>query len=138
MLSINPYLNFKGKAEEAFNFYKSVFGGEFSMLQRFKDVPGKEKMEPEDQEKIMHIALPIGNGNILMGSDGTKGFNLISGNNFYLTINSDNETEAETIFSKLSGEGKIQMPLQKTFWGAYFGMLEDKYGIQWMINCEKK
>lgn len=138
MVTINPYLNFMGKTEDAFNFYKSVFGGKFATFQHFKDVPGGGKMSAEDQEKIMHVALPIGNGNILMGTDALEsmGQSLTAGNNFYISIGTESEEEADDIFGKLSAGGEVTMPLDKAFWGAYFGMLVDKFGIQWMVNYD--
>jgi PhnB protein len=138
MLSINPYLNFPGTTEEAFNFYKSAFGSEFAVLQRFKDVQGSGNMSPEDEGKIMHVALPIGNGNILMGTDALEsmGQKLTEGDNFSISISTGSEAEADKIFAALSAGGKVEMPLEKTFWGAYFGMFKDKFGIQWMVNYD--
>jgi PhnB protein len=138
MISINPYLNFLGNTEEAFNFYKSVFGGEFSTLQRFKDVPGTENIPAADQSKIMHISLSISKDTILMGTDALEsaGQKLNAGDNFSLSVNTESEEEADKVFAALSAGGKIEMPLEKTFWGAYFGMLKDKFGIQWMVNYD--
>ncbi len=138
MATLNPYLNFNGNTEEAFNFYKSVFGGEFVMLQRFKDTPEAEKLSPADQEKIMHVALPIGKGNILMATDALEsmGQKLISGNNFYLSLQAESKAEAERLFNGLSAGGKIELALQDVFWGAYFGMFADRFGIQWMVNYD--
>jgi len=138
MLSVNPYLNFLGNTEEAFNFYKSVFGGEFTTFQRFKDVPGGEKMSPADQEKIMHVALPMGKTGYLMATDALEsmGHTLTSGNNFYITLYTESESEADRLFPAISEGGSVEMPLNKTFWGAYFGMCKDKFGIQWMVNYQ--
>ena len=138
MAKINPYLNFDGNAEEAFNFYKSVFGGEFSNVQKFKDMPGSEKMSAEDANKIMHIALPLSDGYILMASDTLEsmGHKLKVGNNVYINLSPDSEEEADRLFNGLSAGGKVEMALEKTFWGAYFGSFADKYGVQWMINYE--
>ncbi|MDB5111223.1 MAG: hypothetical protein JWR67_2337 [Mucilaginibacter sp.] len=135
MAVLNYYLNFKGNTEEAFNFYKSVFGGEFKGLQRYKDAPDSDKLSAEDREKLMHIALPIG-GNILMGTDALEsmGHYLIEGNNFYLSVGTESEEEADRIFNGLSAGGEVTMSLQKTFWGDYFGMLKDRFGIQWMVS----
>jgi PhnB protein len=140
MATINPYLNFKGNTEDAFNFYKSVFGGEFRELQRFKDTPEAGKVPENEKNKLMHISLPIGNENILMATDALEsmGHNLIIGNNIQLSITTDNEDEAEKIFRKLSEGGKTTMPLQKTFWGSYFGRLTDKYGVSWMVSYDYK
>jgi PhnB protein len=138
MAVVNPYLNFNGTTEEAFTFYKSVFGGEFLTIQRFKDTPEKDKLSPEDQEKIMHIALPIGNDTILMATDALEsmGHKLNAGNNFYMSISAESESEADKLFNGLAAGGTVTMPLMKTFWGAYFGILIDKFGIQWMMNYD--
>jgi len=141
MKAVNPYLNFNGNTEEAFNFYKSVFGGEFITLQRFKDTPEAGKVSGKDSEKIMHVALPIGKGNILMATDtleGGMGYPLTAGNNITLSIDAESEDEANKLFKGLSAGGKATLPMSKTFWNAYFGMLTDKFGIQWMINHDYK
>lgn len=141
MPTLNPYLNFAGNTEEAFNFYKSIFGGEFiGGIKRFKDFPGSEKMSEDDANKIMHVALPIGKDHVIMATDALEsmGQKLIQGNNFHISINTDTKDEADSLFAKLSEGGKIELPIQETFWGAYFGMLEDKFRIQWMINLDKK
>jgi len=138
MATLNPYLNFKGNTEEAFNFYKSVFGGEFITIQRFKDTPEGPKFSAADQEKIMHIALPIGNGNILMATDAVEsmGQKLEVGNNVHLSLSTESEEETKRIFNAISADGKITIPLDKMFWGAYFGMCTDKFGVQWMVNYD--
>ena len=138
MTTLNPYLNFNGNAEEAFNFYKSAFGGEFTMIQRYKDTPDGNKMPADEQDKIMHISLPIGKGNILMATDavGSMGQGLIAGNNFHLSLTTESKEETDKLFNALSAGGKIKMPLEKTFWNAYFGMFTDKFGIQWMVNYD--
>jgi PhnB protein len=138
MATLNPYLNFNGNAEDAFNFYKSVFGGEFITLQRFKDTPEADRVPPADKDKIMHIALPIGKGNILMATDAVEsmGHKLVEGNNFMLSIGADSEKEADKLFNGLSTGGKVEVPMSKMFWGAYFGMFKDKFGIKWMINYD--
>lgn len=135
MTRLNPYLNFKGNAEEAFQLYKSVFGGEFASLQRFKDTPEADKFPVSERDKIMHIALPIGNGVTLMASDTPEAMaqQLSAGNNFYLSLNVDSKAEADRVFSALSNGGKVEMPMQKMFWGDYFGMLADRFGVQWMV-----
>jgi PhnB protein len=138
MLSINPYLNFNGKCEEAFDFYKSVFGGEFVMLQRFRDVPpmpGAKPIADNELDRIMHVSLPMGNG-ILMGSDAPEsmGFVVNHGNGQYISINTESEAETQRIFNGLAEGGSVHMPLDKTFWGAYFGMIADKFGVQWMLS----
>jgi PhnB protein len=139
MLTINPYLNFAGNTEEIFNFYKSVFGGEFSALQRFKDTSEAGNIPKQEQDKIMHVALPIGNGTILMATDTLEsmGQKLTVGNNFYIAIQPESKEEAQRLFNGLSAGGKVEMPLQDAFWGAYFGMFQDKFGIQWMVNYDQ-
>ena len=140
MTGLNPYLNFNGNTEEAFNFYRSVFGGEFMTLQRFKDTPETGNVSAKDREKVMHVSLPIGKETILMGSDALEsmGQSLAVGNNFTLSINTESEEETRKIFNAISAGGKVAMPLDKTFWGAYFGMCTDKFGIQWMVNYDYK
>jgi PhnB protein len=139
MATLNPYLNFNGNTEEAFNFYKSVFGGEFAMVQRFKDTPESGKIPAKDQDKIMHIALPIGKGNILMATDALEsmGQKLSPGNHFHLSYSADSEAETEKLFEGLSAGGKVMVPLSKQFWGAYFGMCTDKFGVQWMVSFDE-
>lgn len=140
MATINPYLNFLGNTEEAFNFYKSVFGGDFTVVQRFGDTPHGDGMSPEDRGKIMHIALPIGQGTVLMGTDvlESMGQKLTRGDNFSLAVSPDSLEQANRLFSSLAAGGKVSMPLEKAFWGDYFGMLTDKFGIQWMVNYSEK
>lgn len=143
MTTLNPYLNFNGNAEEAFNFYKSVFGGEFLGLQRFKDMPKDEKspghIPQEDQDLILHIALPIGN-NILMASDCIEAFGqkAVFGSSNYISVQPDSEEETRRIFNALSAGGDIEMPLEEMFWGDLFGSFTDKFGIKWMVNYELK
>jgi PhnB protein len=133
MAPINPYLFYDGRCEEAFEFYKSIFGGEFQMKSRYKEMPGKPCPEA-DREKIMHIALPVMNGSILMGSDSPSDVPIIAGNNFSISVDVTNEDEADRIFNSLSSGGSVIMPMEKTFWNSYFGMCSDKYGINWMIS----
>jgi len=141
MAKVNPYLHFKGNAEEVFNFYKSVFGGEFATVMRYGDMQGQEgceNMSDEDKSKIMHIALPLSDGHVLMATDaiGEHAESAVFGSNFSLSISADSKEEAEKIFNGLSDDAEITMPLSDTFWGAYFGMLKDKYDIQWMVNYD--
>lgn len=141
MAKINPYLTLNGNAEEVFNFYKSVFGGEFAMLQRFGDMPaqeGGEELSAEDKNKIMHVALPISDGHVLMSSDtfGEHADKCVVGNNISLSVSTDSKAEADKIFNGLSDGGTVTMPLADTFWGAYFGMCKDKFDINWMINYD--
>ncbi len=136
MIKLNPYLNFAGNTEEAFNFYKSVFGGEFSAVVRFKDMPMEGVNLPkEDENKIMHISLPIGN-DVLMASDAPEsmGFTVHFGNNAYISIHPDSKEEADRIFTALSEGGQIEMPIADQMWGDYYGSLKDKFGVQWMVN----
>ena len=139
MKAVNPYLNFPGTTEEAFNFYKSVFGGEFAMLQRFKDTPEKDRVPAHEQDKIMHIALPIGKGVVLMATDALEsmGHKVITGTNFHLSISTESEEEAKTLFAALSAGGKVTIPLDKMFWGAYFGMCTDQFNVQWMVSYDE-
>jgi PhnB protein len=136
MKAISAYLNWNGKTEEAFNFYKSVFGGEFSALQRFKDMPGAEKTPEKEKNWILHIALPLGKAGVLMGSDTpeSRGMKVVHGNNVHLMIDAESEQEAERLFMALSAGGKVMMPLQKQFWGALYASLTDKFRVNWMIN----
>lgn len=139
MPTINPYLNFMGNTEEAFNFYKAVFGGEFAALQRFKDTPVAGQIPAADQDKIMHVALPVG-GNLLMGTDSLQsmGHSVTPGTNLSLSIDAKTRDEADRFFNGLADGGKVQVPLEKMFWGAYFGQLTDKFGVQWMLNFQEE
>lgn len=139
MTTVNIYLTFDGICEEAFNFYKSVFGGEFPFLGRYKDMPPSEDCPPvtgDDGEKIMHVSLPISKETVLMGSDvggqWTEKFN--AGNNFAVAIGTDSKAEADRLFAGLSAGGQVTMPMNSTFWGDYFGMFVDKFGISWMVS----
>jgi PhnB protein len=136
MASMCPYLNFPGNTEEAFNFYKSVFGGEFAMLQRFSDTPHGGEMGEEDRNKIMHISLQVMPGFYIMATDALEsmGFKLNMGNNSYIALMPDSRDEAKRLFDGLSAGGKVEMPLEDMFWGAYYGAFTDKFGVQWMIN----
>ncbi len=140
MPSINPYLTFKGNCEEAFEFYKSVFKVEVAMIDRFENMPENPEFPiPEAaKKKIMHVSLPIGEGSVLMGSDTMPGMEDKThiGNNISVSVNPDSVEETKRIFEALSEGGTITMPLEKTFWNAYFGMLIDQFGINWMVNCQ--
>ena len=138
MKSINPYVNFNGTAEEAMNFYQSVLGGEFLMLQRFSDMPEGDKIPENERGRVMHVSLRLPNGAVLMASDTlpSSGNPEATGNNFYLSISTDSEAEADAFYNGLSAGGTIEMPLGKTFWNAYFGMFADKFGIRWIINYD--
>ncbi len=141
MVQINPYIHFNGNAEEAFTFYKSVFGGDFAMINRFKDmsIPGSSVSEKE-ANKIMHIALPIGKSSILMGSDTPEfmGRHNENENRSKISINTESKEEADDIFNGLSAGGKVEMPIGDSPWGSYFGMFRDKYGIEWMVNFDPR
>ena len=137
MPAMNPYLNFNGNTEEAFNFYKSVFGGEFTMVGRFKDMPEEYRGPESEWNKIMHISLPIKGGNVLMGSDSPEHMGkVIVGNNVHISLHPETKQEADKLFSGLSAGGNVIMPMADAFWGAYFGMFVDKFGISWMINVD--
>jgi PhnB protein len=141
MALINPYLNFNGNSEEAFNFYKSVFGGEFALIIRFKDMPPHElPLSEEDSNKIMHIALPIGKGNVLMATDflESMGQKMEEGNRYSVSISAESKEEADKLFNGLSLGGQIEMPIADSPWGSYFGLFKDKFGIQWMVDFDPK
>lgn len=144
MASVSTYLNFPRNTEEAFNFYKSVFGGEFEGgIARFGDIPPQEGMPPmadADKNLVMHIALKILDSHYLMGTDAPEsmGFTVNFGNNVYINLQPDTRDETKKLFDALSVGGKITMELQDMFWGDYFGSVTDKYGVQWMVNCSAK
>lgn len=141
MTTVNPYLIFNGTCEAAFLFYQSVFGGEFPYMGKFKDMPADENCPPpsaEDAERIMHVSLPIGN-TILMGSDSnSQSGDVVMGANVSISINTDSRAEADRLFNGLSAGGNPFMPMSSTFWGAYFGMFIDQFGIHWMVNFDEK
>ncbi|WP_343704163.1 VOC family protein [Chitinophaga sp.] len=135
MANVNPYLTFDGTCEEVFNFYRSVFGGEFATVMRFKDMPGPHMEAGDDGNLVMHMALPIGQHSILMGSDRPSSFGKATkGDNFSLAIGADSREHADKLYKGLSEGGKAEMPMGDAPWGDYFGMLTDRYGIQWMIS----
>ena len=136
MLSTNPYFNFMGNTGEAMDFYKSVFGGEFTLYQRFGDMPGCEKMSVEDRDKFMHISLRTPKGHMFMATDALESMEqkITFGNSEYVCIHTESEEETDALFNGLSVGGKIEMPVNKTFWGAYCGMFTDRFGIQWMVT----
>ena len=138
MALINPHINFNGNAEEAFLFYKSVFGGEFARVTRFKDLSNTEFPMAEDEaDKIMHIALPIGK-NLLMGNDVPEfmGKTNENENRSKISISTASKEEADLLFNGLSAGGQIEMPIEESPWGSYFGMFRDKYGIEWMVDFD--
>lgn len=144
MASVSTYLNFSRNTEEAFNFYKTVFGGEFFGvgIMRMGDVPSdpNHPIAEADKNLVMHVELRILNCHSLMGTDAPEsmGFKLNIGNNSYISLQPDTRKETEELFNKLSGGGKVTMPLQDMFWGDYYGSCTDKFGVQWMFNCNEK
>ncbi len=136
-MKLHPYLNFAGNAEEAFNFYKTVFGGDFTSVVHFNDFPMEGVNIPEeDGNKIMHIGLPIGEDNLLMASDTLEAFGqqLVQGNNVYISVHPSTKEEADRIFSALSEGGEVEMQIADQPWGDYYGSLKDKFGTLWMVN----
>ena len=144
MSRVSTYLNFPRQTEEAFNFYKSVFGTEFmGEIQRMGTVPaqpGQPPMADADKNLVMHVALPILGGHVLMGTDAPEsmGFTVNFGNNVYINLEPDTRAETDRLFAALSAGGKIEMAPQEMFWGGYFASCTDKYGVQWMFNSESK
>jgi len=143
MAKVSTYLNFPRNTEEAFNFYKSVFGGEFSdPIQRMGDVPPQEgqSLAESDKNLVMHVALPILGGHILMGTDAPEsmGFKLVQGNNVHISLEPDTKEETERLYKVLSEGGNVSMKLEKMFWGAWFASFTDKFGVQWMLNFPEK
>lgn len=145
MASVSTYLNFVRNTEEAFNFYKSVFGGEFfgQGIMRFGDIPPMPDAPPmaeEDKNLVMHVELRILNSHSLMGTDAPEsmGFKVNFGNNSFINLQPDKRVETKQLFDKLSAGGKVGMDLQDMFWGDYFGSCTDKFGVQWMFNCNEK
>ena len=141
MATVNVYLTFKGNCKAAFEFYQSVFGGEFPYMGTFGEMPPQEGQPPlsaDDAAKIMHVTLPISKETCLMGSDtfGAYDATLIAGNNYAVSINAETKEEADRLFNGLSVGGTVTMPLADTFWGAYFGMFTDRFGIHWMVNYD--
>jgi len=140
MASVSTYLNFSRNTEEAFNFYRSVFGGDFNGgISRFRDIPESEGMPPipeKDKDLVMHVALPILGGHMLMGTDAPESmqFRVNQGNNVYINLEPDTREEADRLFKALSEGGVVEMEMQDTFWGAYYGSCRDRYGVQWMFN----
>lgn len=137
MTKLNVYLNFAGNTEEAFEFYQTVFGGELTPVVRFKDMEIEGMNIPEDdQNKVMHVSLPIGDGDMLMATDTLEslGQTLVQGNNVSLSVHPDSKEEADRIFNALAAGGTIEMPMADQVWGDYYGSLEDKFGVRWMVN----
>jgi len=143
MARVSTYLNFPRQTEDAFVFYRSVFGGDFSgPIHRFSDMPpdpGQRPLAEADRNLVMHVELPILAGHVLMGTDAPEsmGFAVNQGNNVHINLEPDTRSETERLFQALAAGGKVEMPLQDMFWGAYFGSLRDRYGVQWMFNCSE-
>ena len=141
MASINPHINFNGNAEEAFNFYKSVFGGDFVKVVRFKDLASPEMpIDKKEENKIMHIALPIGKHSLLMANDVPEflGRTNENENRSKIVISAETKEEADKLFNGLSSGGTVEMPIADSPWGSYFGMFRDKYGIEWMVDFDQR
>ena len=144
MASVSTYLNFKRNTEEAFNYYRKVFGTEFvGDVSRFGDMPptpGQPPVPEADKKLIMHITLPILGGHHIMGTDAPEsmGFKLNQGNNVYINLEPDTRAETDRLFNALADGGTVEMALAEQFWGDYFGSLKDKFGTQWMFNCAAK
>ena len=140
-MTINPWINFNGNAEEAFNFYKSVFGGEFTKVIKLKDLASPDfAVEEKDAEKIMQIVLPIGGVNVLIGNDVPEFMGKVNENEnrSKIKIDADNKEEADRIFNELSVGGQVEGPMSDSPWGTYFGMFRDKYGIEWVVESPSK
>ena len=144
MATVSTYLNFERETEEAFSFYKSVFGGEFEGgIMRFKDIPPAESMPPlpeADKDLVMHVSLPIFGGHRLMGTDApdSMGFRVNCGNNVYIMLQIDTRKETQRLFNALSKGGQVEQELQDMFWGDYYGSCKDRFGVQWMFACSTK
>ena len=136
-MSLNTYLTFDGNCREAFEFYRSVFGGEFAVIQTFGDGPPDMGVPDDEKDRIMHVSLPVGSS-VLMGSDSCSSFGgpPTMGDNFSISIAGESREHCDAIFARLSDGGAVKMPMNETFWGAYFGMWTDRFGINWMINYE--
>lgn len=139
MAAVNPYLIFNGNCEAAFLFYESIFGTKIPYMGKFGDMPNdsEPKLSDDDKNRVMHVTLPIGKDTVLMGSDSnTASGDVKMGENVSISINAESQEEADKLFIGLSEGGIIKMPIQKTFWNAYFGMFVDKFGIHWMVNFD--
>ena len=139
-MKVHPYLNFDGKSEEAFIFYKSVFGGEFLANMKMNEMPDGKNLPTGEQNRIMHIALPIGEGTLLMASDTipSAGHTMQFGNQTHIMLSPETKEEADKLFDGLSKDGIIDMKMEEAFWGDYFGSFTDKFGIKWMVNVAGK
>jgi PhnB protein len=144
MARVSTYLNFPRSTEQAFNFYRTVFGGEFSgPIRRFGELPptpGQPQIADADKNLVVHVELPILGGHRLMGTDAPEsmGFSVTSGNNMYINLETDTRAETDRLFAALSQGGRVEMPLKEMFWGDYYGSLTDQFGVPWMFNCTSK
>jgi PhnB protein len=144
MARVSTYLNFSRQTAAAFEFYRSVFGTEYAgPIARFKDIPaqpGQPPLAAEDRELVLHVALPILGGHLLMGTDApdSEGFKVNFGNNVHINLEPDTRAETDRLFQRLAAGGKVECQLQVMFWGDYFGSLTDQFGVQWMFNCREK
>lgn len=135
-MSLSTYLTFDGNCREAFEFYRSVFGTEFQVISTFAEGPEDMEVPDTDKDKVMHVTLPIGTS-VLMGSDNSPdGPPVVVGNNFSISVTTENREESDDLIGKLSDGGAVSMPMQQTFWGSYFGMSTDKFGVNWMVSCD--
>jgi PhnB protein len=139
MLTTNTYLNFDGDTLPAFEFYRSIFGGEFDRLLKMGEMPSQEKLSEQERNLIAHVGLKLSETATLHGSDIVKsyGHQLTVGNNFYILLSPDSRTEADQLFAALSAGGTVEIEMTEMFWGAYYGAFKDKFGIQWMISFEQ-
>ena len=134
-MSLSTYLTFDGNCREAFEFYRSVFGTEFVVLSTFAEAPEDMEVPDADRDKVMHVTLPIGSS-VLMGSDNDpSGPPVVVGNNFSISVDTESRKESDDLIGKLAAGGAVSMPMQETFWGSYFGLCTDKFGVNWMISC---
>jgi len=140
MTTVNAYLTFNGNCEEAFNFYKSIFGGEFAFISKFSEMPEdpKFKLTEEEKNRVLHCSFPISEHTVLMGSDtgGDWASDFAIGTNVSISINTDSKEEADRLFNSLSAGGKVIFPIRDTFWDSYFGSFTDKFGVQWMVSFD--
>ena len=134
-MSLSTYLTFDGNCREAFDFYRSVFGTEFTVLSTFAEAPDDMEVPDTYRDKVMHVSLPIGSS-VLMGSDSPAGPSVVVGSNFSISLATEDREESDEFIGKLSDGGAVTMPMQETFWGSYFGTCTDRFGINWMVSCD--
>lgn len=139
MSTVNPYLNFNGDCETAFAHYREVFGGDYVIFMRFREMPPDDNLpiRDDEQDRVMHVSLPIGEHAVLMGSDTSASMGEVNfGNHISISVDADSEADADRLFAGLADGGQIVMPMEKTFWNAYFGMCTDRFGVQWMVGYD--